>query len=300
MSRSTRWVTQLGLARNWLSVALLLCISATAAGVPHANQAEATTHRAVRSFSESWVLPGGPLQVTISVSGYGGIGQVVETLPPGFTYESSSLQSVAVRVDGQTVLFTLLGEDRLTYTVTAADEEDRYEFAGIFKDSNKVEEAVSGQAEILVSETPPPAPTPSPTPTESPTPSATVTTTPSPMPTPSLSPTPTPSLTPSPTPSLSLAPTVTAGLTNTPTPRSTPQPETTPTETPSQEVVSAETQADEQVASTAMSQENPAPVPTIQVPESEGGIDGWVAYLIVACATFVSGAGLTYVLMRRR
>ena len=202
MSRSTRWVTQLGLARNWLSVALVLCIYAAAAGLPHGSPAEATTHRAVRSFSESWVLPGGPLQVTISVSGYGGIGQVVETLPPGFTYESSSLQSVAVRVDGQTVLFTLLGEDRLTYTVTAADEEDRYEFAGIFKDSNKVEEAVSGQAEILVSETPPPARTPSPTPTESPTPSATVTTTPSPMPTPSLSPTPTPSLTPSPTPSL--------------------------------------------------------------------------------------------------
>ena len=88
----------------------------------------------------------------------------------GFTYESSSLEPVAVRVDGQSVQFTLLGEAQFSYTVMAADEEGSYEFSGIFKDADKVEEIVGGQFEVLVSETPPPTPTPTPTPTETPTP----------------------------------------------------------------------------------------------------------------------------------
>ena len=79
-------------------------------GLVHPAPVEATSHRAVRSFSASWVLPGGRLEVTIIPTGYGSLGQVVETLPSGFSYARSSLAASQVAVEGRTVTFTLLGE----------------------------------------------------------------------------------------------------------------------------------------------------------------------------------------------
>ena len=72
---------------------------------------DATSHRAVRSFSASWVLPDGRLEVTITPTGYGSIGQVVETLPAGFSYSGSDPSEPQVAADGRTVTFTLLGEE---------------------------------------------------------------------------------------------------------------------------------------------------------------------------------------------
>jgi hypothetical protein len=67
------------------------------------------------------VVPGGEVVVTVTASGYGPFGGVVETLPAGFGYESSSLSDSAVRDSGQTVTFLLFGESSFTYTVTASD-----------------------------------------------------------------------------------------------------------------------------------------------------------------------------------
>ena len=72
--------------------------------------ADATSHRAVRSFSAPSALPGGTLEVALTATGYGGFGQVIETLPDGFGYMVSNLSDAAVSVEGQTVTFTLLGE----------------------------------------------------------------------------------------------------------------------------------------------------------------------------------------------
>ena len=47
--------------------------------------------RATRSFSSTSVRPSGRVTVTITALGYGGFGRVTETLPAGFSYESSSL-----------------------------------------------------------------------------------------------------------------------------------------------------------------------------------------------------------------
>ena len=58
--------------------------SATFAGTP-------VTILASRSFSPAPASAGGELEVTITAAGYGGFGQVVETLPTGFSYVSSSL-----------------------------------------------------------------------------------------------------------------------------------------------------------------------------------------------------------------
>ena len=142
------------------------------AGLLHSDPVEATSHSSVRSLSAPWVLPGGALEVTITAAGYGGLGQVVETLPAGFSYQGSDLSEFAVAVEGQTVAFTLLGDDRFTYRVTAPSATGVYSFSGVLRDVNKAEEAVAGDSSIRVG--PPPMPTPEPThtPTPEPTPHA--------------------------------------------------------------------------------------------------------------------------------
>ena len=58
---------------------------------------------ASRSFDNATVGPGEEVEVTIQASGYGFGGQVVETLPDGFTYveDSASPSSLRVDMDGQ-------------------------------------------------------------------------------------------------------------------------------------------------------------------------------------------------------
>ena len=140
------------------------------AGLLPSAPVEATSHSAIRSFSAPWVLPGGRLEVTIAVSDYGPFGQVVETLPEGFSYEGSNLSEAAVAVEGQTVAFTLLGDERITYTVAAPSAEGSYSFSGVLLDANKDEQAVGGDSSIRVGPEPTPTPTPEPTPTPTPTP----------------------------------------------------------------------------------------------------------------------------------
>ena len=88
-------------------------IALAALGWLHPGPAEAQTHRATRSFSAGWVAPGGRLTVTIVPTDYGSFGQVVETLPAGFRYVSSSIAETAVTAEGRTVSFTLLGDRRV-------------------------------------------------------------------------------------------------------------------------------------------------------------------------------------------
>ena len=98
--------------------------SATFAGTP-------VTMRASRSFAPAPVSAGGELEVTITATGYGGFGGVVETLPMGFSYVSSSLSDSAVTVAGQEVSFTLFGDTAFTYTVAAPGAARTYSFSGV-------------------------------------------------------------------------------------------------------------------------------------------------------------------------
>ena len=85
----------------------------------HLGHVEASSHSATRSFAPASVVPaGGELVVTITASDYGGFWGVEETLPDGFTYVEGSVapSDVRVRVDGQTVNFTLLGGESLAYS----------------------------------------------------------------------------------------------------------------------------------------------------------------------------------------
>ena len=196
---------------GWLALgtaALVLLVATLAA--PAAAQPQG----AQRSFSSSWVEPGGTVDVTVTAAGYGEIGQIVETLPSGFRYAGASLPDSAVTVSGQTVSFVLLGEDKVTYRAVASQGEGAHAFAGLLRDMNKVEQAVGGSDSVRVG--PPPTPAPSPTPTPAPTPTPTATPIPAPTPTAAPSPTPTPAPTSRPAP--------TAALTPTPTPTLAPPP----------------------------------------------------------------------------
>ena len=111
---------------------------------------------AVRSFAPSPVTPGGQLEVTIAVTGHGGFGRVVETLPSGFSYVSSTLNDD--QVDDQNlpeVKFTLFGgTGSFTYTVTAPNTEQSYRFSGTLTDSHRNEVQVGGALSIAVSARP--------------------------------------------------------------------------------------------------------------------------------------------------
>ena len=108
----------------------------------------------IRSFSPPSAAPGGVVVVTITASGYGGFGRVVETLPPGFSYVSSSLSDDLVTVNGQEVIFTLLGETDFTYRVTAPGAAGHYSFSGVLTNSDREEVPVGGALTITVGDLP--------------------------------------------------------------------------------------------------------------------------------------------------
>ena len=105
-------------------------------------------HSATRSFDPATVAPGGEVMVTIAAANYGDFGAVTETLPAGFSYESSSLTG---EVDAQTVRFTLIGPDRtFTYIVTASSTPGPYDFSGVLRDEDANARDVGGDSSVSV------------------------------------------------------------------------------------------------------------------------------------------------------
>ena len=117
--------------------------SAAAAGTP-------ATWGAIRSFSPPSVAPAGEVVVMITASGYGRFGAVTETLPPGFSYVSSSLEDDSVTVNGREVRFSLFGQTAFTYTVTAPGTEGTYSFSGVLRNSDREDVPVGGALTIAV------------------------------------------------------------------------------------------------------------------------------------------------------
>ena len=105
---------------------------------------------ASRSFNPATVAPGGELAVTIAAANYGQAGGVTETLPDGFTYVSSSLDTEQVLVTGQEVRFTLQGTTSFTYTVTASSEAGPHTFSGALRDFDRENTPVGGDSRVTV------------------------------------------------------------------------------------------------------------------------------------------------------
>ena len=171
---------------------------------------EAQSHSASRAFQRTWEAPGSELRVTITASNYGAFGQVVETLPEGFSFVSASLP---VAEEGQVVRFNLFGDTSFTYVVTVPTAEGQYVFSGTIRNQDKEERTISGHRQFRVG----PPPTPAPTSTPTPTPTATATPEPTATPTPEPTATPVPTATPTPSPSPTPAPTATSTPVPTPT-----------------------------------------------------------------------------------
>ena len=123
------------------------------------------TPSATRSFDKTTVEPGGEVVVTIDVANYGQGGGVTETLPTGFTYESSSLSANDVDVTGQGVRFILQGATSFTYTVTASSTTGPGRFSGTLRDFEKNDYDVGGASSVTVevAATPPVEPVTPPT-----------------------------------------------------------------------------------------------------------------------------------------
>ena len=132
-------------------VAAVVGTSIGVAGLFGPSGVEAASHSASRSFSADTVAPGGEVEVEISVSGLGAFGGVVETLPEGFAFVTSSVSDAAVSVDGQTLTFSVLGDgDTFTYTVSAPETDGTYAFAGVTSDSNRETHEVLGDTDVRV------------------------------------------------------------------------------------------------------------------------------------------------------
>ena len=112
----------------------------------------------------SRVNPGGTLTVGINVMNYGEFGQVVETLPDGFSYVEDSVSPATVRdvAVGQEVTFTLLGVESFRYDVTAPSSTGSYSFSGMLADSEGIEHDIGGASRITVGTAPRPQPQPQP------------------------------------------------------------------------------------------------------------------------------------------
>ena len=89
---------------------------------------------ATRSVFPTSVQRGGQAVVTVDISNTP-VGQVVETLPTGFSYMSGSVNpsTVGVEEPGQDVSFTLLGHTSFSYTVTAGDATGDHTISGVLK-----------------------------------------------------------------------------------------------------------------------------------------------------------------------
>jgi len=100
--------------------------------------APASAANADRNFPAS-VSPSQEFQVTVNVNNYGVAGQVLEKLPDGFTFVSSTLPERAVTVNGSKVSFLLMGEKSFSYTLRAPASTGEYKIVGLLRDIDKNE-----------------------------------------------------------------------------------------------------------------------------------------------------------------
>jgi hypothetical protein len=107
---------------------------------------------ATRTLPEEPVAAGECFTIEIEASHYGYFGNIVETLPEGFVYEDSTLNSESIEVEDDTAEFSLEGEPSFSYTMTAPDTEGTYTFSGILIDEDKDEYDIGGDTEIVVGE----------------------------------------------------------------------------------------------------------------------------------------------------
>jgi len=136
------------ISKRFLSIIVVVMLS-VALVIPGVAVA-APDALATRTLPAS-AAPGANFDVSIVASGAGVFGQVVETLPAGFSYVDTDSTDVTVTEDGDTVSFTFMGDGvTFDYTVTASTTAGSYSFSGIVKDENLNTSTVGGDTGITV------------------------------------------------------------------------------------------------------------------------------------------------------
>lgn len=143
--------------KKFCGISLLLIVSITLIIliIPAPALATVTTTRDLPSE----VGTAGEFSVSITASGFGAFGKVIETLPANFTYVEGSAtpvtgiaEAILVEEDGQEVSFMFLCEEdtvNFTYQVTApATDGGFYSFDGTLYDFNKTPHTIAGDTEI--------------------------------------------------------------------------------------------------------------------------------------------------------
>ena len=130
-----RTIATIGTAVAVVLIALVAILPAAAQQGPSAT----------RSLPTATVAPGGEVTVTVAFANVGATAAITETLPAGFTYVDSSLDDTNVRVTDQEVKFNLFEvTSPFTYTVTASDTADSYDFSGTLRVGPGMDDAVVG------------------------------------------------------------------------------------------------------------------------------------------------------------
>ena len=124
-----------------------------------------------RTLSTNTPAPGSTFHVFINISGLR-VGGIVETIPEGFTFVSTTHPSNQTYVSGQKVVFVVLNETSIRYEVRAPSQ-GTGTFSGTWYDALSEKEGIikSMSVSVRVVETPMSGPTPTPTTTPAPSPS---------------------------------------------------------------------------------------------------------------------------------
>ena len=131
-----------------VAVAIVGLVAVGLVGGQQWVEAQRQTASATRSLP-SEVEPGDPLVVTITVANYGGLGQLTETFPAGFTFVESSPE---VTPSGQSLTFNLVGDSSVSYTLTAPTTTGRKTgFSGTLDPAEGARVTVDGPSSVTVS-----------------------------------------------------------------------------------------------------------------------------------------------------
>jgi len=99
------------------------------------------------------VIPGADLEVIIAASGCGTFGQVVETLPNGFSFSHVSCASTEISFGGtdNTITFTFVGDlVTFAYIVQVSTTPGDYTFSGVVRDADMNEYPIGGDENVTV------------------------------------------------------------------------------------------------------------------------------------------------------
>ena len=147
-----------------LIIATILGILTSSVALASIATAKATDTAVTRTPSTTTPTPDSTFEVMLNIAGLQ-IGGVVETIPDGFAFISTTHPSNQTYVSGQKVVFTVVNETSIRYEVRAPSEGSGT-FSGTWYDAlNEMEGNIdSTSVSVSAAETPMSSPTPTPSP----------------------------------------------------------------------------------------------------------------------------------------